>query len=272
MIYFNRFYVGLLVIGLLLVTSCGEATKMLKSKDIKEQYDFAERMYESGQYRKANLILSQITPKYIGKPQGERVMFFLADSYYQLKDYQLASYQFERFLKSYPQSEKAEQAAFFGAKSYYHLSPKYSLDQTDTDTALDKLQVFINMYPESGYLSEANVLAKELTTKKEQKAFEIAKQYNRLGSYNLTVLVSAVKALDNFLMEYPGSVFREDAWFYKLESQYTMAINSTPNKIQERLQEAMSSYQSLIKYFPNTKHQEKAEQIAKQIEKQQTKP
>jgi len=36
-------------------------------------------------------------------------------------------------------------------------------------------------------LSEANTLAKELTTKKEQKAFEIAKQYNRLGSYNLTV-------------------------------------------------------------------------------------
>ena len=42
MIYLNRFYVGLLVFGLLLVTSCGEATKMLKSKDIKEQYDFAE--------------------------------------------------------------------------------------------------------------------------------------------------------------------------------------------------------------------------------------
>ena len=256
----------------LFATSCGEASKMLKSKDIKEQYDFAERMYESGEYRKANLILTQITPKYIGKPQGERVMFFLADSYYQLKDYQLASYQFERFLKSYPQSEKAEQAAFFGAKSYYHLSPKYSLDQTDTDTALDKLQVFINMYPESTYLSEANVLAKELTTKKEQKAFEIAKQYNRLGSYNLTVLVSAVKALDNFLMEYPGSAFREDAWFYKLESQYTMAVNSTPDKIQERLQEAKSSYQSLIKYFPNTKHLEKAEQILKQIEKQTTKP
>ncbi len=73
-------------------------------------------------------------------------------------------------MKSYPNSDKSIEAAFFSAKSYYELSPKYSLDQTDTDKALSKLQNFINAYGESPYVEEANILAKELRIKKEQKS------------------------------------------------------------------------------------------------------
>ena len=62
-------------------------------------------------------------------------------------------------------------ASFQGAKSYYELSPRHSLDQTDTDKALAKLQGFINTYPDSEYFAEANIMAKELTTKKEKKAW-----------------------------------------------------------------------------------------------------
>ena len=35
-----------------------------------------------GEYRRANRLLDQIEPKYRGKPQAERVIFFLADSYF----------------------------------------------------------------------------------------------------------------------------------------------------------------------------------------------
>ena len=136
----------------------------------------AEKFYDAEDYKRANRLLEQIAPKYIGKPQGERVMFFLADSYFQTKDYNMAGYQFERFLKSYPKSDKAAEAGFYGAKSYYILSPKYSLDQTDTDKALLKLQNFINTYPESEYLVEANIMAKDLTT--EERSVKLLKLQN----------------------------------------------------------------------------------------------
>ena len=158
------------------LVSCNEYQKALKSTDTKVKYDAAESFYKAGNYRQANRLFEQIAPKYIGKPQGERVLFFFADSYFKIKDYNTAGYQFERFLKSYPNSDKSIEAAFFSAKSYYELSPKYSLDQTDTDKALAKLQNFINAYGESPYVEEANILAKELRVKKEQKAYEIAKQ------------------------------------------------------------------------------------------------
>ena len=117
---------------------------------LKAKYDMAETFYEEGDFRRANRLLEQIAPKYVGKPQGERVMFFLSNSYFQRGDYNMAGYQFERFVKSYPKSDKAVEATFLGAKSYYKLSPEYSLDQTDTDKALLKLQNFINTYAESG--------------------------------------------------------------------------------------------------------------------------
>lgn len=80
---------------------------MLKNEDVKAKYDLAEKFYDAGDFKRANRLLEQIAPKYIGKPQGERVMYFLADSYFQTKDYNMAGYQFERFLKSYPKSDKA---------------------------------------------------------------------------------------------------------------------------------------------------------------------
>jgi len=148
----------------LVMHSCSEYQKVLKNEDVKAKYDMAEKYYEAKDFKRANRLLEQIAPKYVGKPQGERVQFFLANSFYQIENYNFAGYQFERFLKSYPKSDKAAEASFLGAKSYFMLSPVYSIDQTDTDKALDKLQLFINSYPESEFLAEANSMAKELTT------------------------------------------------------------------------------------------------------------
>src|SRR5690606_35102999 len=135
----------------ILLGSCSEYQKVLKGTDVKAKYDLAERYYNEAEYAKANRLFEQIAPKYVGKPQGERVLFFFADTYFKTGDYNMAGYQFERFLKSYPKSDKAIESAFMGAKSFYELSPRYSLDQTDTDKALQKLQLFINTYPESEY-------------------------------------------------------------------------------------------------------------------------
>ena len=106
--------------------------------------------------------LPKLYPNYRGKPQAEKLMYLYSNSFYKMKDYYVAGYQFERFASSYPKSEKLEEASFFSAKSYYMLSPAYSKDQKETKEAIEKLQEFINLFPESEYLPEANKLVKEL--------------------------------------------------------------------------------------------------------------
>ncbi len=246
-------------------SSCSEYQQVLKNQDVKAKYDMAEKLYEDGDYKRSNRLFEQIAPKYVGKPQGERVMFFLADSYFQRKDYNMAGYQFERFVKSYPSSDKAAQASFLGAKCYYKLSPNYSLDQTDTDKALAKLQTFINTYTDSEYFPEANQMAKELTTKKERKAYEIAKQFNKLGKFDFTFLTPAIAAFENFITDYPGSVYMEKALYYRFESATEYGMNSIERMKPERLNKARTAYEQLKKQYPETEYAEKAEKLLEKI-------
>lgn len=248
--------------------SCSEYQKVLKEEDVKAKYDLAQKFYEEGDFKRANRLYEQIAPKYVGKPQGERVMFFFANTYFERKDFNMAGYQFERFLKSYPKSEKVPEAAFLGAKSYYELSPKYSLDQTDTDKALIKLQNFINTYPDSEYFDQANGMAKELTTKKERKAFEIARQFNKIGEFDFTFLTPAVSAFDNFISDYPGSIYREAALYYKLEAATRLGLNSFERLRPGRLQNAKAAYATLKKQYPETDYAKEADDLLKKINKE----
>ncbi len=257
-----------LLFAVIFLTACSEYQKVLKNEDVKPKYDLAEKYYAEGDYKRAKRLFEQIAPKYVGKPQGERVMFFFADSYFKTKDYYLSGYQFERFIKSYPKSDKIQEATFLGAKSYYELSPEYSLDQTDTNKALAKLQSFINTYPESEFFADANEMAKELTAKKQKKQIEIAKQFNKLGQFNYPILVSAITSLDNFISDNPGSVYREEALYYRIEAATSLALNSTENRKKERLEDAQASYNTLMRYFPESQFKKKADNLSEKIQKE----
>lgn len=249
-----------LLIFVLTLGSCSEYQKVLKEEEVGPKYKLAEELYKEGKYKKALRLFEQIVPEFRGKPQAERVMYYYSDTYYNLEDYYLAGYQFERFAKSYPNSDKREEASYKSAKSYYNLSPKYSLDQKETDEALEKLQAYINAFPESENLEEANILVAELRNKKERKAFEIAKQYHHRESYKV-----AIKSFDNYLIDYPGSSFREKALYYKLESQYLLAVGSYEVYIKERLELASDYYNNYNKYYKEGEFTTDAEEISEDI-------
>lgn len=241
-------------------SSCSEYQKVLKSEDMSLKYKTAETLYKEGKYKKAVRLFEQVVPSYRGKPQAQRVMYYYADTYYQLGDYHLAGYQFERFAKSYPTSEKKEEAAYKSAKSFYYLSPRYSLDQTDTNKAIEKLQNYINTYPDSENLKEANEYAAELRIKIEKKYYRIAKQYHHTENYKV-----AIDAFDNFLVDYPGSPYKEKALFYKFESQYLLAVGSYENLVKDRLVEAQGYYKNFKKYFKEGELVEEADALAEDI-------
>ena len=242
--------------------SCSEYQKALKSDDVAVKFDLASRLYEKGKYTKAIRLFEEIAPSYRGKPQAEKMFYMFSQSYYKSKQYYLAGYQFESFASSYPKSEKVEEASFLGANCYSMLSPAYSLDQTDTTKAINKLQEFIDTYPNSTYIAEANTVLKKLTDKIEKKVFENAKQYNTISDFK-----SALVALDNFISDYPGTKFKEEALFYRLDSAYKLAINSVSSKMQERLNVAKVAHSNLIKYNSNTTYKQKADEMLVKIDK-----
>ena len=133
------------------------------------------------------------------------------------------------------------------AKSYFMLSPLYTLDQDDTFTGIDKLQVFINRFPNSEYLAEALELMEQLQNKIEKKEFEVSKQYYTIRDYS-----SAMKSLDNFIADNPGTIYREEALYFRWLSQYEIAINSIESRINERITELERSLENFLRYYPDT--------------------
>lgn len=237
----------MMLLLILMSSACSDYQKLLNSDDVSEKYKQAEVYYNNGEYRKANRLFEQIIPKYRGKPQAQRIIFFFAESYFQTKSYYLAAYQYENFTKSYPKSDRVQEATFKAAKSYYFQSPRHSLDQEDTFTALEKLQVFLNLYPESEYAEEANQMIAELQEKLEKKDFEIAKQYYTIRDYK-----AAIKANENFVSGFPGTKFREESLYIKFIASYEIAINSIDAKKQERLEDLIQQYNTLLRYYPET--------------------
>lgn len=265
-------YVFSILILACALSSCSEYQKVLKSEDIALKFKVGDSLFEEGKYEKANRLFAQIVPKYRGKPQAQKLMYLYSKSFYEMKEYYTAGYQFERFVSSYPKSEKKEEAAFLSAKSYYMLSPKYSKDQKETKDAIEKLQEFINLYPNSQYVSEANTLIKELDFKLEKKAFEIAKQFNHISDYK-----ASIKSFDNFIFEFPGSTLREDALFYRLDSAYKLAINSIELKRtaegivklkKNRLEKAKEYFNAFKKAYANSKYIAEAEEMAETLHRE----
>ena len=153
----------------------------------------------------------------------------------------MSGYQFERFVLSYSNSDSLEIAAYRSAESYYNLSPRYSLDQEDTYKGLEKLQEFINAYPNSEYRDAANLKVMELSEKLQKKDIEIAKQYLKIGE-TLGTFKNAIEAFDNFILDHPGSKYRPDAYYGKFEAAYRLAINSFPSLVADRLQTSLKYY------------------------------
>lgn len=255
------------ILILLFFASCSEYQKALKSEDSVFKIKVANEMYEKEKYTKAIRLYEQLESEYRGKPQGERLFYMFAQSYYITEQYGLAGYKFEIFTSGYPKSEKLEEASFLGAKCYSFLSPRYSLDQIDTEKGINKLQNFINTFPNSIYLDEANEIVKNLREKIERKTFENAIIYNKIARYSADH-TAAMISIENFLNDFPGTPYQEEALYYKFDSAYKLAINSIDSKKKERLLNAKKAYESLLKFKADTKFKTQVDNMHEEIEQE----
>lgn len=236
----------LLLAAMAVFAGCSKYQKVLKSEDLGYKYDMAVKYYNDGEYYKALALFEELIGLYTGMDKAEEIYYYYAYSNYYMEDYVMAGYYFKNFVKTYPSGNHAEECMFMGAYCYYLNSPVASLDQSNTVQAIDELQLFINRYPKSEKITQCNELIDVLREKLESKAYRIAKLYFNLGSYK----ASAV-AFDNLIKDFPDTKYKEEAYFYILKANYLLAINSIESKKKERLEAAISAYNSFENFQPN---------------------
>lgn len=245
-----------LLLSTLLLGSCTGYQKLLKSGDVNKKYEAAIKYYESGDYFKAGTLLEDLVPLLKGRPEAEKAQFYFANTNFYQRNYTLSAYYFKTFYETYPNSQYAEEAAFLQLKSLFRDSPGYELDQTNTVSALEAIQEFLNRYPESQFRPESENMSQELQKKLENKAFQSAKIY-----YNLRYYQAAVVALGGFQQQYPASAFNEEADFLKVSAQYDLAHESVPDKQRERYMDVVAFYQHFIDTYPQSRNLKDAERM-----------
>ena len=258
-----RRLIPFLLLAVAFLASCSEFSKAVKSTDVQYKYRMAVKYFEKPDYDRAMPLLEELLSLTRGDTLYEPVSYYYAKGYFGMKDYILAGYYLGNFTKTFRNSVHAEECAFLSAYCHYKQSPEFELDQADTRSGIDKLQLFLVRYPETTLKDSCNVLIDELRGKLEKKDFLAAKQYLRTRYY-----AAASEAMQGFLRKWPNSSYREDALFSILEADHDLAMNSVETKKAARIDAGIRSFNTFADAFPGSPRLPSANLLLKDLQAQ----
>lgn len=255
------------LLAALLLSSCGEYNKLLKSTDYEYKYEAAKNYFAKGQYNRAATLLNELIAILKGTDKAEESLYMLGMSYYNQNDYQTAAQTFTQYYNVYPRGTFTELARFHAGKALYLDTPEPRLDQSGTYNAIQQLQMFLEYFPNSARKDEAQNMIFALQDKLVMKEYLSAKLYYNLGNYLGNNYESCVITAQNALKDYPYTNMREDLSILILRAKYEMAVFSVEDKREERYREAVDEYYAFKNEFPESKYMKDADRIFKEAQK-----
>lgn len=256
----NKLFVfAFLVIALV---GCNTYNSILKSDDYRAKFEEANRLYDAGKYERCVSLYEQVYQRSPRTPEGELSYYRLGKACYNVQDWYLANYYLSAFPSKFPYSTKVEESLFLAAICSVHNSPEVSLDQHETEVALNDLQNFASRYPYSTYIDSCNMLMDKLRFKLETKDMMIARLYSKTENYR-----AAVVSADLFIENYPISQYREEAYAILIRNSYLLTVNSIDTKIDERSTKTKERITVFVAEFPNSTYLREFEGYVNKLEK-----
>lgn len=239
----------------MLLSACAGSGR-LRYETPQEAYEKGLALYEEGDFEKATEYLQGSFDFGRTHQWAADAQLLLARAYRANEEFLLAANEFTRFTQIYRSDERVPDAEYELAMTYYDRSPKYQLDQTDTERAIVQFQLFITRYRDNALVEDAQARITELRGKLAQKQIHTAELYATREYYNAAA-VSYEAAFDR----YYDTEMADDALLGALRSYYEYARASVQTRQLERLEMAESNYDRLIQIFPDSPLIKEAESI-----------
>lgn len=238
------------------LSSCSEYNQIMKSTDLDYKYERALGFLDSNKCYGALPILEEVVSLSRGTERSIDAQYRYAEAHRCVGDYYLARYYFKTFAKTFPNDPRAEQAQFESAMCSYRLSPKPSLDQLETEQAIEEFQLFMDRYPASVHRDSSQAIIEELRHKLEVKSYESAYLYYHTEQYK-----SAVIAFEGALKEYPDTPYREKMQWLIVDSHFKYAELSTERRKLERYNDTIEAFLTFVARFPKSQYMEQAQAL-----------
>lgn len=242
------YLIFVLALGLLF-SSCSNYNSVLKSDDYAAKFDMANNLFDAGKYERCVALYEQVYQRSPKSAEGELSFYRLGKACYLVEDWYLASYYLSAFPMRFPYSTKVEETTFLAALCAVHNSPEPSLDQHETEVALNALQDFAAQFPFSDRMDTCNLVMDQLQRKLEIKDLMNVQLYSRTENYR-----AAVVSAEQFLEAYPVTDNREKVWVILIRNAYHLSKNSVNTKIEERIKKTNEWFQLFLAEFPNSKY------------------
>lgn len=273
----NKTVTLLLILAIVMLTSCGEYNKIIKSSDYLYRYEAAKQYYADGKYTKAVVLLQDVIAVLKGTDKGEESLYLLGVAAYKGRDYESAANFLKKYYETYTNGLYTIDARYYNAMALYNNTPEPKLDQTETYEAVTAFQNMLEIYPQSEYTKDAQDMIFKLQDKLVEKEYLSAKTYFDLGSYfgNCSFggnnYQACIITSENAMRDYPYSKRREDFAIMLLKAKYLLATHSVEARKRERLDAAAEEYYAFVNEFPESKYIDEAKEIFAKTQRKDSK-
>jgi len=234
---------------LIILAACSSYNSTLKSDDYEAKFAMANELYDRGQYDRSVALYEQVYQRMPKGAEGEIAYYRLGKAYFYEEDWYMASYYLSAFSERFPFSPKCEECHFLSALCAVENSPEPSLDQNETEMALNELQLFVSKYPQSQRIDSCNMIMDKLRFKLETKDVLNIRLYAKTENYR-----AATISAESFLESYPVSTYREEVSAILLRNSYLLTVNSVESKLEDRIAATRDRYNNFLAEFPESSY------------------
>ncbi len=197
---------------------------------------------------------NELRIRYTYSPYATLAELRTADAYFKKEEYGQATIEYEEFLKRNPGHTESEYATYQLALSHFMRKKSPDRDPTDTREALKWFEVFVEKFPSSELVPQADEnmsICKDILAKRE---IYIGEFYSRRDNYKAAAnRYSAVVINFSDTNQYEKALYLLGISYVK-EKQYELA---------------RQTLQRLVQIFPDKRYHNKANSLLREIEGKQ---
>ena len=178
------------------IVCCGKKNIHVE-EDLSPRFDKAMEYFDRGKFPRARDEFDYIIMTDPGSKIANESQYYVAEALFQMKEYSEASISFDRYVRFSPDYTKIEKARYRICECAILSSNTYQREQSQTHRALEQLQMFIEDFPASDLVIDAENGILELRIKLAQKDFEVGRMYLKLEEYD-SALIYFRSVLNNY--------------------------------------------------------------------------
>ena len=223
--------------------------KINVESDFSNNFQKAINYFEKKKYSRARDEFDYIIKSDSGSKLANEAQFYKGECLFEIKEYDEAWSSYDRYIRFSNDLIKIEKSRYRICECAILSSNSYQRDQEKTKQALEQLQMFIEDFPQSEFIKDAEESIKKLRYKLAKKEYEVARLYLKLEEYE-----SAIIYFRSVLNNYYDTEFSDEA---RIGIIFTHILNDNRKGAKRYLDSEKNRFLKLEKYnFASTLFEE----------------